>query len=317
VVEPLPVRGWAARRAVAGWPGPLIWALAAAVAVTSYVAWPQGGFDWRNDIGPAARRWWPAPWTEGLPLLPWAAVLLSPLGALPDRAATAVVNGASVVALAAAIRALGGREGMVVPLVVSPLGYYMFGNGQTDALILAGLALPRGGDLLVLALKPQVALGVVVPRLRQAGRRWPFYVLPLLIGVAISLIVWPGWPQGLLAYAPVLVPGWWNWSVWPWGLPVGAWLLWRAWRTGDDRLGVAATPLLSPYLTAPSYLGLLAAVAARWPAVIWAAWLLFWAAAGWYAAATFTTPLITAAYSAFVVAAVCAAAVRVSKGRRR
>jgi|SRR5579859_1250726 len=274
------------RRVARAAPGPVVIICALAMMVGSYLWLPAGGLDWRHDIAPAARSWFSAPWLKGLPLLPWAGLLLSPLGALPDRIATALVNGVSVIALGLVVRAMGGRDWMAIPLLASPFGYYMFGNGQTDCLVLAGLLLTNGLDLLVLILKPQVAFAVVVSRVRRAGPRWPVYLAPLAVVLALSLVVWPGWPWGLAAYAPVLLPGWWNWSIWPWGLPVAAFLLWRAWRTRDDRLGVAATPLLSPYLTAPSYLGLLAALAAWRPQVVWAAWLLFWAAAGWYAIAT-------------------------------
>ena len=155
----------------------------------SYAWLPAGGLDWRQDIGPAARHWFPTPWLEGLPLAPWAALVLSPLGALPDRLATAALNGASVVALALAIRGLGGRDWLAIPLLVSPFGFAMFYNGQTDALVLCGVLLMNGFDLLVLAMKPQVALGVMVSRIRRAGRAWPAYLAPLLVAGAVSLII--------------------------------------------------------------------------------------------------------------------------------
>ena len=296
---PLALTDW--RRVARAAPSPLVLVCALAVIGASYVWLPNGGLDWSHDIGPSVRAWFPAPWLKGLPLLPWAALLLSPLGALPDRVATALVNGASVIALAVTIRKMGGRDWMAIPLLVSPFGIYMFGNGQTDCLILAGVTLSGGLDLLIVILKPQVALGVMMPRLRRADRHWWAYLAPLAIVLGLSLLVWPGWPQGIAAYAPVLLPGWWNWSIWPWGVPVGLFLLWRAWRTGDDRLGVAATPLLSPYLTAPSYLGLLAALASRWPQLVLALWALFWASAGWYVLVTWTSGALATGYAAAVV----------------
>ena len=69
-------------------------------------------------------------------------------------------------------------------------------------------------------------------------------------------------------------------------------LLWFAWRRGDDGLGVVATPLLFPYVNAPSYLGLLAVVAARQPRwLIWG-WMTSLGLSGWtWAATTNLSPL--------------------------
>jgi hypothetical protein len=125
-------------------------------------------------------------------------------------------------------------------------------------------------------LKPQVALGVIIPRLRRAGTRWLAYLAPSAAFGLISLVIWPGWPVGILKFAPVLLAGEWNSSLWPWGIPVGLFLLWRAWRSSEDWLGVAATPFLFPYVNMPSYLGLLIVLAARWPRWAIVIWLMVW-----------------------------------------
>jgi hypothetical protein len=255
----------------------LHWAIlvcALAVAVGSWVLEPTGGFDWHNDIARAARNWWPAPWQEGLPLAPWAAMLLSPLGGLPDRLATAITNGASVIVLALVIGHYGGPAWLAIPLLISPFGYWLFRNGQTDCLLLGGLLIFNGLDPLILVLKPQVAIGAIVSRFKRAqAQRWR-YLLPLGIGVALSLVIWWGWPRGVLHYAPVLLSANWNSAAWPYGIPVGIVLLWLAWRSGDDLWGIAATPLLFPYVNLPSYLGLLAVLAARWPRWVILGWLI-------------------------------------------
>jgi hypothetical protein len=258
-----------------------VWGFALVAVIGSWLYLPNGGRDWSADIAPAARAWWPAPWLEGLPLLPWAALLLSPLGALPDRIATALLNGASVIALALVLKRLGGSPWLVFPLLISPMGYWLFTNGQTDTLILAGLLFFNGLDPLILVLKPQVAVGAIVARLRRAGARWWAYLAPLAVVGVLSLVVWWGWPAGLLAYRALLVSGDWNSAVWPFGLPFGLALLWWAWRTGDDRFGIVATPLLFPYVNMPSYLGLLAVLAVRWPRWALVAWVAMLGLVGW------------------------------------
>ena len=99
-----------------------IWLFALIVFAGSLYLFPQGGFDWRNDIGPGARHWWPAPWDEGLILAPWGAMILSPLGGLPDRIATALTNGFSVIIIALVARRLGGPAWIAIPVLISPAG---------------------------------------------------------------------------------------------------------------------------------------------------------------------------------------------------
>lgn len=260
-----------------------VWVFALAAMALSWYWSPDGGYDWLEDIGPAARAWWPAPWLEGFPLLPWAALLLSPLGALPDRLATALVNGANVILLALVLRRFGGSPWLVFPLLLSPLGYYLFRSGQTDVLLLSGLLFFNGLDPLLLVLKPQLAAGVLVARLRRAGPAWPRYLAPLAVVGGLSLVVWWGWPAGLLAFRETLIGGPWNASAWPYGLPVGLGLLWWAWRTGDDRWGLAATPFLFPYVNPPSYIALCAVLAARWPRWALVAWFAIIGFVGWLA----------------------------------
>jgi hypothetical protein len=269
---------------------PAVWLMTLGVMLASWIWLPEGGFDWRRDIGPAARQWWPTPWragVNGLPLMPWAALLLSPLGGLPDRVATTVTNGLSVIVVALSLRRFGGPDWMALPVLATPIGYWLFRNGQTEWLMLTGLLFYNGLDVLVLILKPQVAAGVIVSRLRRAGAHWLAYLLPALIMGVVSLIIWPGWPVGILNFAPVLLSGEWNSSLWPWSMVVGLGCLWRAWQTGDDRWGVVATPFMFPYVNLPSYVGVLIVLAARWPKWFLLVWGLVWLGGLAMAALTF------------------------------
>ena len=261
------------------WPrlSPLVWIFAGVILVGSWFLFPDGGFDWRNDIGPGARHWWPAPWDHGLILAPWGATLLSPLGGLPDRIATALTNGMSVLVFALVARKLGGPDWIAIPVLISPPGYWLFYNGQTEWLILIGLLFFNGLDIAFLMLKPQIALGAVVARLRRASDQWKHYLLPSFLLFLCSLIVWPMWPLKILEAAPTLTAGSWNSALWPWGIPVGIFLLWYSWKYADERWGIAATPFLFPYINLPNYLGLMIALAARWPKWALIAWALMWA----------------------------------------
>jgi hypothetical protein len=301
-------------------PSPSVLVFALVIAVVSWFWLPKGGMDWRDDIAPGARAW-RAPWAEGLPLIPWAAVALRPLAALPDRLATAVVNGASVVLLGLLTRRLGGKDWYAIPVMLTPLGYWMMGNGQIDCLLLAGLWASRGLDVVILITKPQVAAGAIVARLRQAGtwRQRAIYLAPAVAALLVSLVIWPGWPMQIAGYRTVLLDASWNWAIWPWGLPIAAWLLWRAWQTGKEAWGLLATPFLFPYVNAHTFVVAAAVAAVLWPRAALAAWLVLWAAFGWLTVITYAPPWAAWVYGAAMAVVLVVATARVTpwlRGRR-
>jgi hypothetical protein len=201
-----------------------------------------------------------------------------------------------------------GRPGLVGDSALgAPHWVLDVNNGQTDALILAGLLLVNGFDLLILIIKPQVAFGVIISRVRRAGRAWPVYLAPPAIGGVVSLIIWPAWPLELAKFGSVLIPTSWNSSLWPYSVPVGMVLLVLAWCRGSDSLAIIATPLLFPYINAPSYLGLLAVFAARQPRWLVWVWLLSLALRGWWWAATSGVPRLALTLGGALLVIVAAA----------
>lgn len=249
------------------------------MGVISWIWLPNGGLDWREFFGIAARHWWPDPWAylQNFPYVPWTGLILSPLGGVPDRLATAIVNALAVVVFAWLAQRLGGPDWVAIIVLVSPPGFWMFRNGQMEWLALFGLLLFDGTDWLWLAIKPQLTIGLLVPRLKRTRGQWIRYLAPIVIAGILSLLIWPGWP---LRAWPEVSPHWltanWNWSIWPWGVPIALFLLWLAWRRGEDWLGLVASPLLSPYVNMPNYLGLMVALAARWPRWALGIWVSLW-----------------------------------------
>ena len=209
-------------------------------------------------------------------MAPWGALLLSPIGGIPDRMATALTNGLAVIVFALLARKFGGPDWIAIPVLLSPPGYWMFQNGQTEWLVLMGLLLFNGLDTAFLILKPQVAMGAILARLRRAGPHWKKYILPGSTLLAVSLLIWPLWPLKMLTIAPTLTAGSWNAALWPWGIPIGIFLLWYSWKTHDEAWGIVATPFLFPYVNLPNYLGLLIVLAARWPRWALGAWGVMW-----------------------------------------
>ncbi len=234
------------------------------VVAVAYLSWyllPDGGLDMRDDILPSLKSW-RAPWTEGTPLFPWATLVLMPLRLFSARTATALMNSISVIAVACVIRRMGGNALMAIPVLFSPVGYWLFTTGQTDGIILASILLPAGYDLL-LFWKPQVALHAFWIRVRMAPM--PYIISGIAVAL-LSLAIWGIWPIAILSFAQkYLLHGWWNKAIWPYGVPLGLGLVYLSIKRHDEGYGVMASPLLSPYVNGPSYIGLLVAVASKWP----------------------------------------------------
>lgn len=228
---------------------------------------PDGGTDWRNDIQPAIRHGGFAPWEEGLPLPPWSVIALSPLGWLSARAATAAIGAISVVTIALLVRRFSAPDWITVPIMLSPSGFWLLINGQTEWLMLLGVLFSNGLDVMLLTLKPQVGLWVIPAHLRRAGHDWWKYLLPSCLLIAVSFVIWPLWPVHIADYRHVLLPADWNASLWPYSIPFGVVCSWRAWRTGDERWGLLASPFLFPYVNLPSYIGVLIVIFSRWPRI--------------------------------------------------
>ncbi len=233
------------------------------IGIVSWMVMPEGGLDMRNDILPSLWNW-KVPWEEGMPLFPWATLILMPLRLFTARAATALLNAFSVVLIALLIKRFNGNVLLTVPVMLSPIGDRLFTTGQTDALILAGVLLPAGFDLLFFW-KPQVTAHVFWVR----GLAQPkIYLVSGFALFVFSLVVWGNWPNAILQFGQTqLIAGWWNLSLWPYSIPIGIVMVYLSLKNKDVGYGIIASPLLFPYVNGPSYIGLIAVAAAKWPKV--------------------------------------------------
>ena len=167
---------------------------------------------------------------------------------------------------------------IAIPVFASPIGYWIFINGQIEWLALSGLLFVNGFDILVLLTKPQVAIGAVVPRFKTQTAQRIAYLTPALLLGAVSLFVWRGWPIELLSKVRHLPESYWNASVWPWGIPIGLFLLWQAWHRSQEWLGMVATPFVFPYVNLTSFIGSMVVLAAKRPRIAVVIWAGVWLA---------------------------------------
>ena len=209
---------------------------------------------------------------------PWLAVVISPLSLMPIRWGWAALCCVSL--CITLILARRWQTGLVRPTLAmaSPAMAYIILHGQVDALILAGLLLPREWWLLVGLTKPQVTLGLIF----GVGRQRIFRAAALSGLIFLISIVWLGnWPLQLLRQPAAFMYATHNlWlGLWPFQVPAGAALILLGVKRRDERLLVAASPFLAPYAAMSSLIGpwlALASFLKDWEAAL--VWLAWWGA---------------------------------------
>ena len=203
------------------------------------------------------------------------AVALIPEALLPERLGWALLCTASLAATIALVwRWAKPNPGLlrVLLALISPPVIMIVINGQIDALIVSAVIRPAEWWPLVVTIKPQtaLALALAVPR-----DRW------VRAAVILSLLLFGFWPRPLLhsitAHSVHLTRGIQS-VLWTLRLAIGAVLVaWGA-RQRDERVLIAASPLLSPIDYVHSLYGawmvLVSTLDRRFAVLLW---VLFWA----------------------------------------
>ncbi|RPJ29525.1 MAG: hypothetical protein EHM33_00725 [Chloroflexi bacterium] len=251
----------------------LIFGFAVVIGMLTVIVIPGGGSDVRDAFLPSLHQW-RSPWLEANIMLPWSTLVLMPLRLFSPIVATIIINVVSVLMTALTLKRLGGNILLTVPILVSPIGYWMFTTGQIDALVLGGfLLLPAGYDLLFFW-KPQVVLHALWARVLRSPK---IYFMAGFFLISFSFVIWGNWPQAIFNAAYLSVTnGWWNRSLWPYSIPIGLVFVYLSIKKKDESYGIMASPLLSPYVNGSSYIGLVTVVAAKWPKVFLLLYIAFW-----------------------------------------
>lgn len=234
------------------------------------------GVDWQDSFVPAVKnlpRYYDADTAfAGFPLqlllLPHAA--LGALGAAFNRALLIFVPIAVIHRL---------RGGVLAYLLAfsNPFFLSAFNTNQVDWIPLAAWLAPTWLGLILLSVKPQVLGGAALVWLYR-HRAKPIVYVPTLAVWAFSLSMWDiGRVVEQIASVGVLGASW-DYSPFPFAIPLGLWLLWRGWRDDDEVVAASATPCLMPYFAPYSLYALVVLLACKYPRWSMVLSLGFW----WY-----------------------------------
>ncbi len=217
---------------------------------------PDYGSDWEYTYRPAAlamvqgkspysvERFFAAPWSV-IPLIPFA-LLPEPFG----KTGVLLLGFLTFVYIAYKLGAP--RASIIIFLLsASVIGCLWWGNIEWMPLL--GVVLPAPIGLIFAITKPQVGIGIVIYwfiyTLRTKGL-WNVIktFMPVTVLTLLSFWIYGLWPLRFQQTLALSIRGkQYNTSLWPQGIFIGVWLLYKAIQSNQPKIAVTSSPFLSPY----------------------------------------------------------------------
>jgi len=252
----------------------LVLILVSPLIITLFTYFLPISVDWRGHLNIVAQRPLHPHSVTSFFNPPWFALPLFAVGWLPlqvGQAVNAYLN--LLVTALVVVRCRGTLRSLLVALTSLPFAALLL-NGNVEWIPMTSFLIPPALGLPLLLTKPQSGILVAFVWFRQAPKKLLF-LLPAALTILVSLFLWPGWPllavSNILNSTPTPLAGDANASIWPWTVPLGVFLMVRAWRREGELLAVASTLCLSPYFvmhSATLFMALFSARSPRWALLV-------------------------------------------------
>lgn len=261
-------RGWLGFAALIG----VIWGVLFVVLLEVYPI----GVDWETAFYPAMQNFltpYDIPQQKFVGF-PWVLFLL-PHGLLPIEAGNAVNFMLHLTALILLLRHYRGQWYAYVMVFTSFFFIDLVRTNNIDWIPTLALVLPPMWGLPLLIAKPQMVGGVALLWWKKAGFS-PRLLVPTALVVLLAFVVWGDWLSPSLRLSGGLVNTFWNFSPFPFGVPIGIYLLYKGYREDNEVLAAAGTPFFAPYFAPYSLTPLFALLACRYPRMAFYLYVSFW-----------------------------------------
>lgn len=250
-------------------------ALAGVFLVAAYIVAPVG-VDWEQTFHPATRSL-ADPYTNSkFTNPPWALFFL-PHAIFDLRFSNAVNLLLNATVLLLIIRRFGGSMVTILLVFTTPHFLDLMRTNNIDWIPALALLVPPAYGMALLAVKPQ-AIGAVVLIWWRDNNFRPYIFIPTAILLGLSFLVYGFWFNQAAGVPEISAV--WNLAPFPFLIPVGAYLLYRAYRTenSDDAiaLSVTATIFLTPYVAFYSVNTVIALLASRFKREAFIIWCMTW-----------------------------------------
>ena len=195
---------------------------------------------------------------EGFVNPPWTLVFVLH-GFLPLKISNVINLLINIIILGLAIRKVSGGWVGILLTFTCPLFLDLARVNSIDWIPLLGFLLPTAWGLPLIAVKPQT-LGMSA-LIKWKKERFSWKVLtPLVTVVIASFLIWGNWIKPH-SYSFFMKP--WNFSFWPLSIPLGLYVLYKAYKENDEILAAVSTPLFFPYIAPYSLVGLIALLSGK------------------------------------------------------
>lgn len=179
----------------------------------------------------------------------------------------------SVIVLGAAnYKYKGGWFGLVL-IFTSFQFLQLVGKNNIDWIPLLGVMSSPSLGLIMLSIKPQTLAGIGLIWLKKHGIK---IFIPIIAVVMISSLIWHGWIFQWLSLTSHMKSVFWNASLFPWLIPLGAYMLYKAWKTDDEILAAMSTACFAPYFGIYSLAPVMAIAGKKYRWVVITLWVIGW-----------------------------------------
>lgn len=227
------------------------------------------GVDWEYTFSQVSKHWRNPFVIPTFTNPPWVIALL-PHAWLPLSWGNALNFLLNVTVLILIINRYEGKWHTYLMVFTSPFFFDLARTNNIEWIPLSGLLLPHAFGIPLLLIKPQAMAGIILIWIKKEGFR---ILIPSAIVFVLSLLIWGSWfwKMGL----PDNVS--WNFSMWPIGIPLGLYMLYRAFKEDNELIAAAATPFLVPYIAPYSLAGLMAILGGKYKREVFYLYVGIWA----------------------------------------
>ena len=184
---------------------------------------------------------------------PWALLPLIPFALLPYDLGRIALLLISLCAFAFTLYRLGAKPIPLALILLTPFALDSLFWGNLEWITLLGLTLNPIYGLILLAIKPQMTIGVILFVLVESYIRSGFWngfvktIAPVTFVFIISIILFGWFPLRWLDYHSEITGV--NLSLFPWSLPIGFLLMLQSFRMHRIEYALAASPMFMPTIS--------------------------------------------------------------------
>jgi len=206
----------------------------------------------------------------------WTYILLAPFALLPFWVGRILLFFVSLVAFTVTAVKMGASKFQLVMFLFSTPVFGGLYSGNIDFLVTLGYWMPAQIGLFFVLMKPQIGACIAIYWMymawKEGGVREIVRVFaPVTVAYLLSFALYGFWFKHLFN----MTNNPWNFGLFPYLVPIGIFLLYKALQQNDKRLAGISTPLIAPYVTGYNFSIVLLSLFNR-PALFVAAWAVIW-----------------------------------------